>query len=842
MFFLIYYKIILMSNWFIKKIKNKNSDYDFRLKDKNNSYSKVNFRYHDMFRILVSLASHLTNGIILAPNQNDKLQYYQVKENSNDPTIFDFNLQIFNKKNPNKYLSISNNMRSIIFFNNSNVIKLERLTKLNTRVFSSIFLNKKIKSFDNYLKYKFKQRSGYYIITGFSNNNNLILDLIEDNNLIRYQIENHQFKLKNGYQIFIFYLKGTSYNLTENINISYDEYLTYIYDLMLPYKYDFNQVYKNNFPIINFKDDEMERIAFAIDPKGSKDRDDAISAFYYQNNKMVDNLEEATHIKLLVHISNTLDYIQPNDDNYYYHYSKYKSNTNYLDKFNLPMMDRVLSEDILSLEGNSKSAITISILYRIANNRRFIIDRFPEKIEYFKSNNLKVIGTTYHDFAESFDYTPKEGFHNKSFIERLIIPCNKNIVRDFTPFFQEGSSKIKNKEEKKIANNLKQLYIMMVNSLDHTGKDTLLKIPSGLIRKDNNIYLDFDPVDMWAHSLVEYTALEANIYFSYLLFQINKINVKDIIKNNKYILLKSELIKINQEVGNKNKEMIFNQIIKGKNTNLKKIGFFRNLFVLNNDNQKEYLNHKSADMIKRFHKKNYTKGYDNIIDKILSFYKFDNYDNSYFLKLMLSLRQMLLLKDSKTNLDITTKLISKDIKMKAEYDYYPVSHLDICTYLYTHSTSPMRRFIDINVHNLIFNLRSREYIFKNVNLEYLNSGVEVGKNIFLLVNQNRLIDFIEFNNNPNLKIKIIDTKYKTIGLVDLVNIFSFNSLYNLKKNDKYAILKLDKFKLPELEKSNKKTKKLFNVFFHMLKKGKNSKDNQKYLELVFKIKKVNKIC
>ena len=73
-----------------------------------------------------------------------------------------------------------------------------------------------------------------------------------------------------------------------------------------------------------------------------------------------------------------------------------------------------------------------------------------------------------------------------------------------------------------MANNLKQLYIFFVNSLQHTGKDTLIKIPSTLVMENKNIYLDFKPEDMWAHSLIEYTALETNIYMSFLMTLINQ--------------------------------------------------------------------------------------------------------------------------------------------------------------------------------------------------------------------------------------------------------------------------------------------------------------------------------
>ena len=61
-----------MSKWIIKKIKNKNSDYDFRLLSKNNDYSDVNFFKYSYFRILVSLSSYLSNGVIF------KNSYYKI--------------------------------------------------------------------------------------------------------------------------------------------------------------------------------------------------------------------------------------------------------------------------------------------------------------------------------------------------------------------------------------------------------------------------------------------------------------------------------------------------------------------------------------------------------------------------------------------------------------------------------------------------------------------------------------------------------------------------------------------------------------------------------------------
>ena len=107
--------------------------------------------------------------------------------------------------------------------------------------------------------------------------------------------------------------------------------------------------------------------------------------------------------------------------------------------------------------------------------------------------------------------------------------------------------------------------------------------------------------------------------------------------------------------------------------------------------------------------------YNKLLAKILKYFEYND-TNKYmeFLKLILALRQILLLINSKTNLDVSTKLINKDLKMKAKYEYFPLGHFDICSFFYTHSTSPMRRFVDINVHNLIFNKKIQNYIYSNI--------------------------------------------------------------------------------------------------------------------------------
>lgn len=840
----------MTNQWIVKKIKNKNSKYDFRLLSINGDFTKVNFNLCSNFRILVSLSTYLTNGIFLKDN------YYKIVSKIT-PAVFNFSIQDIDKKdNIKEYLTLSNNLSSIIYVNGNKVSYINTLINTNTIMYNSKFIYGEIESFFKFISINKqyyekiqKKINQIYIITGWKRKNNIILDLPNRNNeLNRYKIYDKEIikRMNNdtidGYCLFLVKFTNESFKLIKIQQITYDEYLTYIYNLMLPYKYDLNDIKLFNTPIKKkYKDKDIERFAFAIDPDGSKDRDDAIAAFFMKNGKITNSGNTPSHLKLVVHISNTLDYIQSNPNNYYYHYSKFKSNTDYLDIYNFPMMDRMLSEEELSLDGDNKKAITINLIYKIINNEKMIIESTPEEVYLHLSTNLNIIGTTYKKFSNSFTLEKKKRFSNNSFIDRSIINCN-NIPRDYNIFIYEGDSTYNNKIKKALANNLKQLYIYFVNSLDQAGKDTLIKLPSSLIRKKindkNNIYLDFSPSDMWTHTLVEYTAIESNIYFSYLMYL--KLNSSIEIKNNMYYISKNTLDTLISKISKRNKNLILNGIIDNKSINVKKYGIYRNLF---SPIDEKYINKNISNLIIKLSKK--YKNNNEIVSKLLKIYNYNPKEDN-FLKMLLALRQINLLIESNTNIDINKKLLSKDMIMKAGYDFNPISHLDISSYFYTHATSPMRRFIDINVHSLIFNTNQKDFIFNQLKLEKINERVSISKHLSQLVNSYRFVDFIKYNNN-NLVMdaQVINKKKNTIGFLNIVNFFNFISLFNLnpEKYSEKVNINLDSYDIPKI-KINKNMDKTFNTFFHMLKLEDNKiKDKcKKFLEKIFNIKKVTKVC
>jgi len=835
-------------NWELKRINNKNSKYDFRIiPSKKRDYSEVNFFEASYFRQLVSISSYLTNGIIKC-----KDKFYKVNgKNKNEPVIFNFSIDQINKNYKNqmystidKYNNIEVNLYGINY-------KIKSISKPNTKIFNSLFETKNINNLHTFFEKNkstysnvIKSENNLYIVTAHSTDNNMILDLVSDKNrLTRYKVQDLKMKyMKDGYYLLLIdFEKNMKPNITFSLPITFDEYLTYIYDLMLPYKFDFNDISKkiNKKEYVDYKKKGIMKYAFAIDPNGSRDRDDAISSFYLNNNNVVNNLNEATHIHLMVHISNTLPFIVPKDDNYYYHFSKFKCNTDYLDTKNLPMMDRILSEKMLSLDGKGKDAITIEMTYKIKNKEKFVIYPFPENVSVHQSKNLEIFGTTYSTFADSFSEKSKYGFCNDNFNLRYIINCNK-IVRDFNMFVYEGESILKDKRQRMIANNLKQLYIFFVNSLNHTGKDSLLKVPNDLMRKNDNIYLDFDPIDMWSHSLVEYTALESNIYFAHLMYMIPRSNkYKNLEYDNGSYNFNYEDILFNIEnLGNKNTNNLLKNINISPNKKLKSksVGIFRNLFAPSLD-QETYINDKIAKMLKVNNKENLK----NIIEYLLKKHNYmivDGHISNNFLKLLLGLRQIHLLIKSKSNLDISSRLIEPELKMKARYEGFPFWHIDIATYFYTHATSPMRRFIDINVHHFIFNPKYQKYIMRNLDFDGVNMSVQAGKSIHHLVNNTRFIEFIKIN-NPTLTFMNINSRKSIYGFKEIINFYNFNKTKT--KNGKKVKIIFDNFGIPKIVNSNSK---VFNLYKHMILSF--DKDKRKlikdFLDIILQVKSVKKIC
>ena len=129
----------------------------------------------------------------------------------------------------------------------------------------------------------------------------------------------------------------------------------------------------------------------------------------------------------------------------------------------------------------------------------------------------------------------------------------------------------------------------------------------------------------------------------------------------------------------------------------------------------------------------------------------------------------------------------------------------------------------------------------------MKSKVDQGKQIHFLVNSYRFLEFIKANDKVIMGAKLMDQKRRKIGFEELINFFNFESTFNLIENKPTKVLiKLDSYELPILKEIYDRNEKTFNIFFHMLNREdlpiKIKKKIQKFMDLIFKVKKTKVIC
>ena len=202
------------------------------------------------------------------------------------------------------------------------------------------------------------------------------------------------------------------------------------------------------------------------------------------------------------------------------------------------------------------------------------------------------------------------------------------------------------------------------------------------------------------------------------------------------------------------------------------------------------------------------------------------------------MRQIHLLLKSKNNLDISSRLIEPELKMKARYEGFPFWHIDIATYFYTHATSPMRRFVDINVHHFIFNPKYQKYIMRNLDFDGVNMSVQAGKSIHHLVNNTRFKEFININ-KPTLTFMSINSRNSIYGFKEIINFYNFNKT-KVKDGQKVKII-FDEYGIPKIVKSKDN---LFNLYKHMmsLEDKKRRKLIKNFMNIILQVKSVNHVC
>lgn len=870
-----------MNKWKIIKLNNK--EYDLRLVGEP---QKIDFSLSFMFQALAILSLKFTNGIFLF-----KKKFYKFIG-----SITDF--KIIKSKKSNFYCSMNGELSKIVILKKNNkTIKMEFIPskknyeldnsdyELNAPTFEHI-----TEKIDN-LNYKIQYLNYPTFTAMLGNKGDIIIDIpyinqnqnFNETKLVRFKLKHYHTEFKNGSN----HLNGPLFGL---YLYEQDEFIK-----LTPLEYQILTF--RCIPSPKFTDDELNKIqnnidsdnrylnfsgnSVAIDPDGSKDRDDAIKA-----------VEDNNFITLWVHISDVSPYIDPIKFPYYYYHSTEKVNTDYLIGGNMPLLDRRLSDQGLSLNGKNKKACTVEITYKIKSKKNMEIYPLPIKVSIYKSKKLNIIPTTYYKFSHSFSKKKENGYQDSLINTKKIIDClDKEVMHP--KIFNQGKSEVKE------FNHLKRLYIYFRNSLPESNRDSVI-LGYDQFKFDKKIgypILDALPTEAWAHQLVEFTALQANIYTAHAMLALEKYKKEIILINDKYIMDSDNIINLRDTL---NKDyQIHKMIFQGKKHDPKKLknnkfGIFRNLInrnyflsdetanffikIINKfSNQKlpigkvnkitppetlsKYLtkNPKTYKLLKKHFdlvRKN-TTGNKLVLDHNKLYYTHGLYE-------ILAALRLGLIYQANDEYDLIYDGITFKYVMRSEYKYYPVIHHDIASSLYTHFTSPMRRFVDVNVHHLLWNRNKKTIrIIKKLSMDKINNRTGFGRKVTRGFSKNySLIKFLLSNNIkkrgklflPKIKIKlyppnskmdpIINQKIEVsqpVVIKEFKSIFQF-PIYSKKITEPIsASITLNNFGTMEivpLNKNSVKIEKRLDIVKILLQldKSKNDKSVKKFLtNQIFKL-------
>ncbi len=286
---------------------------------------------------------------------------------------------------------------------------------------------------------------------------------------------------------------------------------------------------------------DLKTKAIAIDPPGSRDKDDAISFNIVNTNK-----GKPLFLEMFVHISDVPPAINNKFNRYHFFYAFHKLETDYIYGARYPMIDPRLSESTnsLSLIGPNKRTFTVKTTYRFKPDFKTVFE-VPESVEMYLEKDIKIFATTYESIATgTTDYSVdlpvdneyvvknKLKYNNKPVPTLNPIPCQSKKA-DIDKMFWENAKQIEKPDREYLQTQLDQLthvYGTLVRSLN-----VCQEIKSFIQTKQyfNDEY-QFNLREEWVHRLIEITALETNKYASLILY--------DKIKNKKWGVDKSKFI------------------------------------------------------------------------------------------------------------------------------------------------------------------------------------------------------------------------------------------------------------------------------------------------------------
>jgi hypothetical protein len=569
-----------------------------------------------------------------------------------------------------------------------------------------------------------------------------------------------------SYQI---YLSG-SHNLIPNMKSADTEFESILYNCLPTPKYSKKELQKmsNYLQENDNKYLDLKSKAIAIDPPGSRDKDDAISfniVLNQDNNKPL-------FLEMFVHISDVPPALNNNFNCYHFFYAFHKLETDYLYGARYPMIDSNLSESTnsLSLIGPGKRAFTVKTTYKFKDNNT--IFNVPEMVEMYLEKNIKIFATTYESIAVgTTDYSIDLPINNEYVVkDKLVyegkylptlnpVPCQAKQVNIDNMYWENT---LNDEDKPYIQNQLDQLinvYKILITSLD-----ICQEIKSFIQTKQyyNDDY-QFNLREEWVHRLIEITALESNKYAALILY--DKIKNKTFGVNQKTKLIGK--LNMNQIKSYNN---YFNRKERFNGSFDEDEGIFRGLYfgVKGHNDSPKYVKQKYNQCIPACVQSDIAK-MKNITDL-----------NNLYLKFQLDK-----LKGINTPLSKLSSLASFNQTTEnlgiALYSTTARPHFNTRLCYYTYFTSPMRRVVDCFVQNCLIGSESdvKEYLrmFKChiLNRTDINSQCEK-YNLFVSV-CNKIFNGDNFNGE-------FETHYIKYGTETFNNLYLPNIDITISVNNK----------------------------------------------------------
>ena len=420
----------------------------------------------------------------------------------------------------------------------------------------------------------------------------------------------------------------------------------------------------------------QDKCMIAIDPSvTSRDKDDAIN--------FTITIDESGNGTLIMETSIADIYPYFSEETYPLKYAAFKKETEYLGPIRFNMVDNELSENKLSLGAsqNKDRAILTTIEYQMNN---YSLDPIPNSVKIEKVKDVQIFATTYTKFhstiidPDSINDPFVTTIKDEGVPGFLLPRSNRNNFKlkedlELNGVFKEGQDTSEYDDYiKERIKDFHQSYTLLSNNLEIFNRQCNFNVSYDCAFSGPKLYHDVSESEHWIHNLIEITALETNTYIAMCQYLDTKYLSKQNIKN---------LIDTNFE------------------------DFF------------------SLDPNRQF--KGYYRGQDVDTAIINSGYNYNNSDlseiyftdNKYYYQSYFNIDTM---KNSKPPLRQPYRTI------RALYYTQPISHKFSNITIYTHFTSPLRRFNDLCVHNYLFgNDKSQLYeIFTNsydINTRFFNS-------------------------------------------------------------------------------------------------------------------------